>query len=238
MATKQLQWMTRKTNRFEKMKDNGVDAMTMIRLPGEDTTALARDFIKRGEIIAFRTDTLYALGADPWNRKALQALNVLKGRGEGKPTSILIGDEELVTDFIKRRTPLYELLSANYFPGTITIIEAARDEVPLELTANTGTIGVRVPAEATVRDFVRACGGALTATSANLTGQPPSLTAQEVAAHFPENISLIVDDGRARTTSASTIIDISREVPRLLREGMVSRESLEGTLSRVGFGLA
>ena len=212
--------------------------MTMIRLPGEDTTALARDLIKRGEIIAFRTDTLYALGADPWSRKALQALNELKGRGEGKPTSILISDEELVTDFIKRRTPLYELLSLNYFPGAITIIESARDEVPLELTANTGTIGVRVPAEAAVRDFVRACGGALTATSANLTGQPPSLTAQEVAAYFPEKLALIVDDGRARTTSPSTIIDISREVPRLLREGTILRESLEITLSRAGFVLA
>jgi len=219
------------------MKDTGDDAMTMIRLPGEDTTALAHDFIKRGEIVAFRTDTLYALGADPWNRKALQALNKLKGRGEGKPTSILISDEELVTDFIDRRTPLYELLSANYFPGALTIIETARHEVPLELTANTGTIGVRVPAEATVRDFVRACGGALTATSANLTGQPPSMTAQEVAAYFPENIVLIVDDGRARTTSASTIIDISREVPKLLREGMTSRDTLGRTLSQAGFML-
>ena len=207
--------------------------MTLIRLPGENTNALARELIAKGEIVAFRTDTLYGLGVNPWDRKALRVLNKLKGREEGKPTSILISDETLVTNFILRRTPLYELLSRTYFPGAITIIETARDEVPDELTANTKTIGVRVPDDEAVRDFVRTCGGALTATSANLSGQPSSLTANQVAAHFPEGVSLIVDRGSCETTLASTIIDISGRSPRLLREGAINRESLQITLSRV-----
>ncbi|MCP9493742.1 MAG: L-threonylcarbamoyladenylate synthase [Pyrinomonadaceae bacterium MAG19_C2-C3] len=207
--------------------------MTLIRLPGEDTNALARDFIAKGEIVAFRTDTLYGLGVNPWNRKALRALNKLKRREEGKPTLILISDESSVTDFILNRTPLYELLSQTYFPGAITIIETARDEVPAELTANTKTIGVRVPDDEAVRDFVRACGGALTATSANLSGQPSSLTSHQVAAYFPEGVSLIIDNGRCETTLASTIVDISSQTPHLIREGIVTRESLQTTLSRV-----
>lgn len=204
--------------------------MTLIRLPGEDTNALARDLIAEGEIVAFRTDTLYGLGVNPWDREALRALNKLKGREEGKPTLILISDEEIVTDFIARRTPLYELLSRTYFPGAITIIETARNEVPDELTANTKTIGVRVPDDESVRDFVRACGGALTATSANLSGQPASLTANQVAAYFPEGVSLIVDGGTCETTLASTVIDISGSTPRLIREGAITRQSLEVTL--------
>lgn len=206
--------------------------MTLIRLPGENTNALARDLITKGEIVAFRTDTLYGLGVNPWDRKALRALNKLKGREEGKPILILISDENLVTNFIARRTPLYELLSRAYFPGALTIIETARDEVPGELTANTKTVGVRVPDDETVRDFVRACGGALTATSANLSAQPPSLTASQVAAYFPEGVSLVIDSGRCETTLASTVVDISGQSPRLLREGVITKETLQITLSR------
>lgn len=106
----------------------------------------------------------------------------------------------------------------------------ARVEVPDELTAGTRTIGIRLPDDAEVRALVGACGGALTATSANPAGQPPARTAAEVARYFPHGIELILDGGEARTDSPSTVLDITGDAARLIREGVITRQELQKTL--------
>ncbi|MGB9180740.1 MAG: Sua5/YciO/YrdC/YwlC family protein, partial [Pyrinomonadaceae bacterium] len=108
------------------------------------------------------------------------------------------------------------------------------DEVPVEITAGTGTVGVRLPDDASVREFVRACGGALTATSANRAGESPARTAQEVADAFPNGLDLIVDSGATRADKPSTVIDLSAGEARLIREGVVSLEKLRETMLALG----
>ncbi|MGB9180394.1 MAG: L-threonylcarbamoyladenylate synthase, partial [Pyrinomonadaceae bacterium] len=122
--------------------------------------------IKQGGVVAFRTDTFYGLGADPFNIDALRRINELKGR-DGKPILIIISDAREAERFIAGRSEIFDLVAARHWPGALTIVLGARDEVPVEITAGTGTVGVRLPDDASVREFVRACGGALTATSAN-----------------------------------------------------------------------
>ena len=182
----------------------------------------AAQAIASGGIVAFRTDTFYGLGVDPFNRSALIALLMLKGREDGKPLLVVISDESEVGRFFAARTPLFEAVSARHWPGALTLVADARREVPEELTARTGSIGLRLPDDEQVRALLRACGGALTAPSANPAGEPPARTAAQVARYFPEGLALIVDSGATRLDLPSTVLDVRGDSPRIIRAGAVN----------------
>ena len=182
-----------------------------------------------GRIVAFRTDTFYGLGADPFNPAALDRLNELKGR-DGKPILVVVGDEDVAGRLVSERTAAFELLSALYWPGPLTLVAAARPEVPEVLTAGTGLVGVRLPDDEEAREIVRACGGVLTATSANPAGQPPARTAADVVAYFPSGLDLIIDGGDARGERPSTVLGVYGARPSLIREGVIRRGEIEESL--------
>ena len=199
----------------------------------------ASSITNAGGLVAFRTDTFYGVGADPFNPAALELINALKGR-DGKPILVLAADAEDAERLIAERTRTFELLAARHWPGALTLVAAARAEVPELLTAGTGTVGVRLPDDAEARAIVRACGGLLTATSANPAARPPARTAAEVAAYFSNGLNLIIDGGATRTELPSTVVDVTGITPRLIREGVVTRAELEETVSiaECGFRIA
>ena len=199
----------------------------MILPDNAETRAQAASCVAKGGIVAFRTDTFYGLGVAPFNRAAVSALLALKGREEGKPILVVISDKEIAARFISHSSPLFDALSTRFWPGALTLVGNARAEVPTELTAGTGTIGIRLPADEDVRAFVRAAGGALTATSANRAGEQPARTAVEVVRAFPHGLALIVDSGAARTEQPSTVVDATGERPRLIRAGVVPWREIE-----------
>jgi len=198
----------------------------MIQPDNDETRAKAAACVAAGGIVAFRTDTFYGLGVAPFKRAAVSALLALKGREEGKPILVVISDKDVAARFVKIRSQLFKRLSAHFWPGALTLVVAAQQEVPDELTAGTGTIGLRLPADEEVRAFVRACGGALTATSANRAGEQPARTAAEVAQAFPDELALIVDSGAARTEQPSTVVDVTGAEPRLIREGVLTWQEI------------
>jgi len=186
----------------------------------------AADIVRRGGLIAFRTDTFYGLGADPLNALAVRRIFELKGREEGKPILVLISDVELVSSFLINTSAQFSLIAKRFWPGPLTLIGVARDELPHELTAGTRTVGIRLPAAEEVRALLRSCGGALTATSANPAGQPPARSAEEVGRYFTDGIDLVIDGGEVTATEPSTVLDLSGEIPKLIREGAISRAEL------------
>jgi L-threonylcarbamoyladenylate synthase len=195
-----------------------------------ESLASVAEIIARGGVIAFRTDTFYGLGADPFNRAAVQTIKKLKGREEGKPILIVISDRDQVERFIADRSPAFHLLSEKFWPGPLTLIEKAAPGVPEEITAGSATVGVRLPDDDEVRALVRACGGALTATSANLSGNAPAGTAKAAASYFLTGIDLIVDGGEVSAALPSTVLDLSDPVPRVIREGAVSKTEIARAL--------
>jgi L-threonylcarbamoyladenylate synthase len=209
-----------------------------IQPDGDEARARAAQIVRRGGLIAFRTDTFYGLGVDPFNEGALKALKVLKGREDAKPILVVIGDTKGADNLVADSSSLFKSVGENHWPGALTIVTRARRELPRDLTAGTETIGVRLPDDDEVRALVRACGGALTATSANPAGHAPARTALEVARYFPAGLDLIIDGGATRATQASTVLDISVLPARLIREGVVTRRELELTLQRIGARLA
>ncbi len=188
--------------------------------------------IAAGGLIAFRTDTFYGLGADPFNPPAVRQIIDLKGR-EGKPILLLISDLEEADRFIVDQTEQFKLLSESLWPGPLTIVSTANAGLSNDLTAGTGTIGVRLPNDDALRALIRLCGGALTATSANFTGAPAARNAAEVANYFHSGLGLILDSGETTATAASTVLDVSTTVPRLIREGVIPRAKLVETLGRI-----
>lgn len=202
----------------------------MLVKDNSSTRKQAHEVIRNGGIIAFRTDTFYGLGVDPGNEAALKALVDLKGREAGKPILVIVSDAEQVERFVAQRTAIFDEVAEKFWPGPLTIVGQAREDLPEELTAGTGTIGVRLPNDEDVRDLVRACGGALTATSANVSGSPPARSAGEVQEQFPSGVDLIIDGGEVQATEPSTVLDLSGAEPRLIREGAVSSKELRSTL--------
>ena len=189
--------------------------------------------IRSGGVIAFRTDTFYGMGADPFNRNAVQRIRQLKGREGDKPILVVISDRELISRFISDASPAFDLLARVFWPGPLTLIGRARPEIPEEITAGTKTIGVRLPGDDTVRVMVRACGGALTATSANPSDQHPAKTAPEVSGYFGDAIDLIVDGGEATANQPSTVVDLCGVEPRLVREGAISWLQIQTAIQEI-----
>ena len=197
-----------------------------MKVVSPETEILAAEIVKNGGLIAFRTDTFYGLGVDPLNAGAVDRLKRLKGREDNKPVLLLISDEIEVLRFVQP-SDLFKRVALIHWPGPLTLIGVAKSNVPNQVTAGTSTLGLRLPDDENVRRLVRTCGGALTATSANPAGQPEARTAAEVANYFPNGIDLIIDGGDVEVTAPSTVLDVSGEQPRLIREGAVTRAELK-----------
>lgn len=188
--------------------------------------------VSAGGVIAFRTDTFYGLGADPFNASAVQKVKELKGREGNKPILVLISDLEQLGRLIENRSAAFDEFARRFWPGALTIIGKATGQLPSELTAGTESVGVRLPDDEGVRSLVRACGGALTATSANPSGEPPARSAAEALKYFGERVNLIVDGGTTKTDQPSTVVDASGSEVKLVREGVMGWEEIQRTLHR------
>jgi L-threonylcarbamoyladenylate synthase len=202
----------------------------MIQKDNEETRGEAARIIANGGVIAFRTDTFYGLGVDPLNREAIRKVKQLKGREDHKPILLLISDLNQVDKFVAQ-SDFFKFVAARHWPAPLTLIAVSLHHVPIELTAGTNSLGIRLPDDENVRDFVRACGGALTATSANISGQPPARTAQEVESYFPDGLEMIIDAGQVSVSEPSTVVDLSGREPRVIREGAIPLEELAPILT-------
>jgi L-threonylcarbamoyladenylate synthase len=187
----------------------------------------ASEVISNSGVIAFRTDTFYGLGANPFDRAAVARVRELKGRDDNKPILLLISDREQVERLISVCSDEFNIAARKFWPGPLTIIGAAVAALPEEITSGTGTVGVRLPADENVRELVRQCGGVLTGTSANPSGREPARSAQEVAEYFPRGLDLIVDGGEVSATEPSTVLDVSSAPPRVVRAGAISQNVID-----------
>ncbi len=202
----------------------------IIAQPVESYPRIA-SIVTDGGVIAFRTDTFYGLGADPFNHSAVHKIKQLKGR-EAKPILVVISDFDQIERFISDRSKTFDLLAEQFWPGPLTLIANTATAVPEEITAGTGTIGVRLPDDDSVRALLRACGGALTATSANPSGAEPARTAKEVEGYFGVGVDLIIDDGEAQSDRPSTVVDARANEPKVIREGAIAWSEIQNLIAQ------
>jgi L-threonylcarbamoyladenylate synthase len=187
-----------------------------------------REVIASGGVIAYPTDTFYGLGADPDNPAAVKRLFGIKGRQKDQPVLLLIADPADAGRWAAEITPGAAEIMKRYWPGPLTLVFTARGGVLPELTAGTGTIGLRVPGSVLARDLIRFLGHALTGTSANLSGRSSLRTAQETAEEIGSLVDLVLDGGETAGGAASTVLDVTADAPRLIRAGAVPVRDILG----------
>lgn len=191
--------------------------------PGAPEAAVLDDaaaVLRGGGLVAFPTETFYGLGAAALDPRAVRRVFALKGRPETKPLLVLV-DSLQMAERIATLTPAARALAARHWPGALTLVVQARAGVPREVTAGTGTIGVRVSSHEVARGLVSALGAPVTAPSANPSGLEPPTTAAGVLAHFKDEIELVLDGGATPGGVPSTVLDATVEPPRILRQGAV-----------------
>jgi L-threonylcarbamoyladenylate synthase len=187
----------------------------------------AVEILANGGIIAYPTETFYGLGADATNEKAIEKIFATKGRDFKNPISLIIGHTDDVYPLVQDLPETAQKLMAAFWPGALTIVFLAANNVSPLLTAGSGKIGLRVSSHPVAREIVQKLKRPITATSANLSGAPECVKASEVAEQIGDIIDAIVDLGDTPGTKGSTIIDVTCDPPVILREGAVSRKTIE-----------
>jgi L-threonylcarbamoyladenylate synthase len=175
--------------------------------------------------VAFPTDTLYALGADPCNGEALGRLLLAKG-GREKAIPLLLPGVEALDDIAREIPVLAAALARRFWPGPLTLILWASADLSRAVTAGTGTVGVRVPGGPVARRLLRLVGGPITGTSANRAGAAPPRRAEEVAGEVLNHLEVLLDGGACPVGVPSTVLDLTVSPPRVRRAGAVSVAAL------------
>ncbi len=190
--------------------------------PDKAIIQTAAEIIRDGGLVAFPTETVYGIGADGTNPTAIRRIYEAKGRAESKPILVLVsgrGDLDCLVRCIPDRV---QTLMDACWPGPLTLVLPALASVPRELLGQGTTIGVRHSDAAIAGALCRAVAGPITAPSANRSEAPEPLTAEDVVAQLGDRVDLILDGGRSPSDRPSTVVDVSSNAPRLIRQGGVS----------------
>jgi len=193
--------------------------------------------LKAGGVVAFPTTGLYGLGVDALNPLAIEKIFRIKQRDFGKPILVLIKDESDLSDIVKKIPAPAKRMMTAFWPGKVTIILEARSALPDILTGGTGKIGVRVPQHPVASALVKAFGGPVTGTSANLSGAPGCSAVADLDPGLADSLDMVLDAGPLAGGAGSTVVDATINPPVVLREGVLSEKrifsnSLE-TISRI-----
>lgn len=207
----------------------------MIHAGHENAYRRAVEVLKAGGLVAFPTDTVYGLAVLPWDMDAVARLYEAKLRPSDKPIALLLSDADQlgrVATLLPRFKCQFGQLITRFWPGGLTLVLPKAEIVPDAVSVGP-TIGLRVPDLPLARAIIRGAGGVLAVTSANLSGQPSPITAQEVEEQLGDRIDLILDGGPCRGGIPSSILDCTVFPPVLLRHGAVSEAALRAAIGPI-----
>ena len=182
--------------------------------------------LRRGGLVAFPTETVYGLGADARNPAAVARLYTVKGRPPDHPVIVHLGDPAQLPDWAREIPQTARTLAERFWPGPLTLVLKRAQGVGDYLTGGQDTIGLRVPGHPVALELLRRFGGAIAAPSANKFGRVSPTTAQHVRADLDGEIDLVLDGGPCEVGIESTIVDLSRNGPVLLRPGRIGAEEI------------
>ena len=194
------------------------------------TPAIAAELIRRGELVAIPTETVYGLGADGLNEAAVAKIFEAKGRPQDNPLILHIWDASQMEQFCHDIPEAAYDLAKAFWPGPLTIVLPARDIVPKRTTGGLDTVALRCPDTAVTTEIIRLSGVPIAAPPANISGKPSTTTAQPVPHDHDGKIAAVVDGGPCRVGVESTIVDLTEGRPRLLRPGGITPEQLLAVL--------
>jgi len=183
--------------------------------------------LKQGGVVAFPTDTVYGLGTAANLPEAVEKIYQVKQRPHDKALPLPLGDLSQIDGVAHHVSETAWLLARTFLPGALTLVLPKAGSVSDIISGGGQTVAIRVPAHPIPLAIISGLGAPIVGTSANISGHPSPLTADEVRAQFGDEIDLIIDGGRCPGGKESTVVDVTGEVPVLLREGAIARKELE-----------
>ncbi|MFJ2822023.1 L-threonylcarbamoyladenylate synthase [Streptomyces toxytricini] len=201
---------------------------------GTTTTDIekAAAVLRAGGLVALPTETVYGLGANAEDPAAVARIFQVKGRPPSHPLIVHIGGAEQLDSWVQDVPPTARLLAEHFWPGPLTLVLRRGARVPLEATGGLDTVAVRVPDHPVALELLAAFGGGVTAPSANRFGSVSPTTAAHVRTELGDAVDFVLDGGSCEVGVESTIVDVTGDVPSILRPGGVTREDLEAVLGR------
>lgn len=185
------------------------------------------EVIKQGGIVIFPTETVYGIGTNGMDVKAIERLYKIKERPYNKPISLLVSDLNMVNLVAKDITTLEYEIMRKFFPGPLTIILKKKNIVPDILTSGQDTIGIRIPSGKIARKLIEYVGKPIATSSANISGKPSKTNIKNVMEELEEQADYFIDGGKSEIGIASTVIQVINGIPNILREGSISIEEIK-----------
>jgi L-threonylcarbamoyladenylate synthase len=187
----------------------------------------AAGILRSGGLVGYPTESFYGLAADAANETAIHRLFFVKRRKPGKPVLLLIPSVECLARYAAHVSETAERLISAFWPGGLTLVFQAQEDVSNLLTAGTGKIGIRLSNHPGAKALTQAFGAAITGTSANISGEPPCNTPDGVLGALGKEVDMILYGGKTPGQKPSTVLDVTHWPHTILREGLISKEMLQ-----------
>ena len=202
-----------------------------------DTTQIAKaaDILRNGGVVAFPTETVYGLGATAYDEQAVQRVFSIKGRPHNNPLIVHVATIEQVHALVTVISDSAKKLMATFWPGPLTIVLNSSSLVSDIVTAGLSTIAVRMPEHPVASALIRSLGDPIAAPSTNRSGRPSPTHVEHVRRELGEDVDMVLDGGKCRIGLESTVIDMSTEMPCILRAGSVSMNMIQAAIGDVTF---
>ncbi len=188
--------------------------------------------IKHGGIVVFPTETVYGIGTNGLNEKAVKKLYAIKQRPLSKPISLLVNSIDMINEIAKDITKLEYALIKEFFPGPLTIILKKKEIVPDIVTATSDTVGVRMPANEIALKLIEYSEVPIATPSANISGRTSGTNIDDIMKDFDGKVDWCIDDGPSKIGLASTIVQVVNGIPNILRQGAITEEQIKYVCSK------
>lgn len=202
-------------------------------IPAKDIEQAA-EMIKKGGLVAFPTETVYGLGANGLDEDAVKKIFIAKGRPQDNPLILHISDLSQVKQLARNVPENATKLMEHFWPGPLALILKKKDAVPDIITGGLNSVAIRMPRNAIALELIRASGCPLAAPSANLSGKPSPTRAKYVIDDLNGRIDAIIDGGKVDIGIESTVIDMTGDVPHILRPGKITKKQIEEVIGNIG----
>lgn len=200
-------------------------------VPEPDILAYAGEVLRAGGLVAYPTETVYGLAASALNLESITRVFEAKGRPHGQPLPVQIAHVAALETLARDVPPSAKKLIADFFPGPLTLVLWRQPSISLLVTGGGETVGLRMPDHPVALGVLRAFGGPLVCPSANLSGRRAAMSASDVLEDLDGKIDLVLDGGPTLDRTPSTVLDVTMQPARLIREGKISRAELEAYLA-------
>ncbi|HEX2416644.1 MAG TPA: L-threonylcarbamoyladenylate synthase [Micromonosporaceae bacterium] len=188
--------------------------------------------VKRGDLVVLPTDTVYGIGTDAFNSYSVEALQRAKGRGREKPPPVLVGSAKALEGLVLALPAVARDLTGAFWPGALTIVVPHAPSLAWDLGDTAGTVAVRMPLHPVALEVLREA-GPMAVSSANRSGKPPAGTAEAAREQLGYSVSVYLEAGESLDPVPSTIVDITEETPRVLRDGAIPFEKLRDVVPEI-----